>query len=152
MTSYICPFCSVSGFIYVSLYIIVKPWAIMLFAIVRIYDAGIQFNPFLFEQSSFVNENSRPAHMEAANRTAVSNEIETLLIIHEKKGGLPTGPIPGQRNESSSSDSEEETPKYSAPSHNTGKLRYTYMQVHTEMLISCRHIRFMNTISRKKTE
>lgn len=78
--------------------------------------------------------------MEAANRTAVSNEIETLLIIHEKKGGLPTGPIPGQRNESSSSDSEEETPKYSTPSHNTGKLRYMYMQVHTEVLISSRHI------------
>lgn len=119
----------------------------MLFAIVRIYDAGIQFNPFFFKQSSFVNEDSRPTHMEAANRTAVSNEIETLLIIHEKKGGLPTGPIPGQRNESSSSDSEEETPKYSAPSHNTGKLRYTYMQVHTEMLISSQHIRFMDTIS-----
>lgn len=70
-------------------------------------------------RSSYVNEDSRPTHMEAANRTAVSNEIETLLIIHEKKGGAPTGPIPGQRNESSSSDSEDETPKYSAPSQNT---------------------------------
>ena len=55
-----------------------------------------------------------------ANRSAVNNEIETLLIIHEKKGGVTTGPIPGQKNESSSSDSEDDAPKFSAPSHNTG--------------------------------
>lgn len=81
--------------------------------------------------------------MEAANRTAVSNEIETLLIIHEKKGGAPTGPIPGQRNESSSSDSEDETPKYSAPSQNTGKLRYMHA-----CFILC--IKLMVTIVKKK--
>ncbi|XP_062584102.1 general transcription factor IIE subunit 1-like [Saccostrea cucullata] len=70
-------------------------------------------------RSSFINEESKPAHLEAANRSAVNSEIETLLYIHEKKGGAPGGSLPGQRNDSSSSDSEEETPKISAPSHNT---------------------------------
>ncbi|XP_062573233.1 general transcription factor IIE subunit 1-like [Saccostrea cucullata] len=53
-------------------------------------------------RSSFVNEESKPAHMKASNRSAVNSEIEALLYIHEKKG-----------------EAEEETPKFSAVSHNT---------------------------------
>ncbi|XP_048769872.1 general transcription factor IIE subunit 1-like [Ostrea edulis] len=70
-------------------------------------------------RSPAVNEDFKPNHMDTANRSAVNSEIETILYIHEKKGGTQGAALPGQKNESSSSDSEEETPKFSTPSHHS---------------------------------
>lgn len=52
-------------------------------------------------------ERAGPSQVEPTSRTNV-NEIETLLFIHEKKGGPAAPTIPGAGSDDSSSDSEDD--------------------------------------------
>lgn len=52
-----------------------------------------------------------PSKAESAAGSHVSNEIETLLFIHEKKGGVNLPGIPGGGSDSSSSDSDDDFPR-----------------------------------------